>query len=224
MQPTYQENVYVSSSPAFFSKVIFFFALAILVSLLGFSFATNYLLPYFLSQPALIWIAFIGELGLIFTSGIWSTKRPLNYFLFSLFAFLTGITVVPVILSVAAEFGGYAIISKALLTTILVFSAAALFGRTTNYNLSGLRGFLLFSLIGMIVIGLIGIFIPWGNSFEMLFSGFGVIIFSAFTMYDVQKLKAYPEDRYIDAALNLYLDIFNLFIFLLRLMSAIRRD
>jgi len=49
------------------------------------------------------------------------------------------------------------------------------------------------------------------------------VLFSAFTMYDFQKLKHYPEDRYIEAALNLYLDIFNLFLYILRLIMALNR-
>jgi FtsH-binding integral membrane protein len=70
----------------------------------------------------------------------------------------------------------------------------------------------------------VGIFIPWSNTFEMVFSGVGVVIFGAFTMYDFQKLKVMPHDRPLDAAMNLYLDIFNMFIYILRLMSGSRRN
>jgi len=81
------------------------------------------------------------------------------------------------------------------------------------------------SLIGMIVVSIIGIFIPWGNNFEMLFSGFGVILFSGYTMYDIQQIrKNQGMMNPMDAALRLYLDIFNLFIFILRLMGAVSRD
>ena len=76
-------------------------------------------------------------------------------------------------------------------------------------------------IIGMIIIGVIGIFVPWGNTFEIVFSGAGVLIFSGFIMYDFQKIKEYPQDRYIEAALSLYLDIFNLFIYVLRLIMAL---
>jgi len=79
------------------------------------------------------------------------------------------------------------------------------------------------SLIGMIITGIIGIFIPWGNSIELVYSWFGVVLFAGFTMYDIQKLKKYPENMYIQAALQLYLDIFNLFLYILRAISAGRR-
>jgi hypothetical protein len=75
----------------------------------------------------------------------------------------------------------------------------------------------------MIIVGVIGIFLPWGSTTEMIYSGIGVLLFTGYTMYDFQKLKMYPENMYIEAALQLYLDIFNLFIFILRLISSGRR-
>ena len=104
-----------------------------------------------------------------------------------------------------------------------MFGAAAIFGWTTKIDLSGLRGFLIIGLLGLIVVGILGLFIPWNNTAEMVYSGIGVLIFSGYTMYDFQKIKQFPEDAAIDAALALYLDIFNLFIMLLRLLSSLNR-
>lgn len=209
-------------STSFRSKVIFCFALAVLSSLLGFFFAANYLWDYFAAQPNLIWVAFILELGLVFTARFWSTKQPLNYFLFAFFSFLTGIVALPIVLITAAEAGGFGIIWKALLATVFTFTAAATVGLTTKRNLAGMGGFLVITLIGMIVVSIIGLFIPWSNTFEMIFSGIGVILFTGYTMYDMERLKHYPEDQYMMAALALYLDIFNLFLYILRLMRAVR--
>lgn len=207
----------------FFGKVIFFFGLAVLTSALGVFVTMTYFLQYFLLMPALIWILFIVELGIILTSRMWSQRVPLNRFLFALFAFITGVTIAPLIAVLAASAGGAAILIKALLISGLMFGGAALFGWTTHFDLSGLRGFLLIALIGMIITGVVGIFIPWSNTGEMIYSGIGVLLFSAFTVYDFQKIKHYPQDRYIDAALNLYLDIFNLFLYVLRLLMALNR-
>jgi len=213
-----------AAEPTFLSKVMFFFGLAILTSAAGTFVGFKYMIPLFIANQSVIWILFAMELVLIFTARIWSTRKPINYLLFATFAFVTGITLVPLLASVLLEFGGPDIIIKALGATTLMFTATAVFGWVTHRNLSGLSGFLWVSLIGMIIVSLIGIFIPWNNSFEMIFSGFGVIVFGAFTMYDIQKLKLFPQDRALDAALMLYLDIFNLFIYILRLMSAGRRN
>ncbi len=208
-------------TPTFFGKVMFYFALAILVSTIGVWVGFTYFLESFITTPGLIWVVFIAELVLIFTSSKWSTKRPLNYVLFSVFALLTGITITPLLL-MATVIGGIGIVVKALLATFLMFTAAGIIGYTTKKSLEGMRGFLFISLIGMIIVGVIGIFIPWGSTFEMIYAGIGVLLFSGFTMYDFQRIKSFPQDRYIDAAIHLYLDIFNLFIFILRLILSQR--
>ncbi len=205
----------------FFGKVMFAFALAILVSTFGVWVGFSYLIETFVKTPNLIWIVFIVELGLIFTSSMWSRKRPLNYVLFAFFALLTGISITPLLL-MAAMTAGSGVIVKALLATVLMFSAAGAIGWTTKRSLEGMRGFLFITLIGMLIVGIIGIFIPWGSTFEMIYSGIGVLLFSGYAMYDFQRIKKFPEDRYIDAALHLYLDIFNLFIFILRLILSQR--
>jgi hypothetical protein len=171
-----------------------------------------------------MWVFFAAELGLVFTARWWSQNHPINYFLFAAFAFITGLTIVPLLASVILEFGGPGIIIKALLATTFTFTAAAIVGAVSQRSFSGLQGFLMVGLIGMIVVSLVGIFVPWSNTFEMIFSGIGVLIFTGFTLFDIQRLKAYPEDRYIDAALQLYLDIFNLFLYILRLISGVSRQ
>lgn len=209
-----------SIETTFFGKVMFFFALAILTSTIGVYIGGKYLLQYFISQPFLMWGLFAAELGLIFTSRRWSQKVPLNRILFLTFALISGITIAPLVSIVLAAPTGAAILTKALLATGFTFTAAALIGHTTKYDLTGLRGFLTVGIIGLIVVGILGFIFPWGNTMELVYSGFGILLFTGFTMYNVQQLKSYPQDRYIDAALSLYLDIFNLFILILRFMLA----
>lgn len=208
---------------SFMSKVFFFFGLAVLTSASGTYVGFTYLAELFIANPISMYILFAVELGIIFTARLWSRKRPLNYALFMAFAFITGVTIVPLLALFLAEFGP-AIIVKALLATTFMFGATAIFGWVTKKNLSGLSGFLWAGLIGMIVVSVIGIFVPWGNTFEMVFAGIGVVLFSAFTMYDIQRIKMSSGVSPMEAALSLYLDLFNLFIYILRLMGAVSRD
>ncbi len=209
---------------SFLSKVYFAFGLAIFLSATGAYVGLNYLASYLLASPFVIYGLFFVELIFIISSRAWSQKAPINYVLFGIFAFITGLTIVPLLAYVMTVAGGVDLVIKALAATALMFGACAIFGATTSFNLQGLRGFLMMGLIGMIVVSIIGIFIPWGNAFEMIFAGIGVLLFSGYTMYDVQRLKSYGENQYIDAALQLYLDIFNLFIFILRLILALNRN
>jgi len=216
-------SVKTGMAPTFFGKVMTFFALAILSSAAGVYITNAYLMDYFIQQPGLIFLIMILELAIVFTARIWSSKVPLNRFIFVLFTFITGMTAAPLIGVLAHTPEGVSILTKALMATGLMFTATAAFGWTTKMDLSGLRGFLMIGLIGMIIVGLIGIFIPWGNSMEMIYSGVGVLLFTGFIAYDFQKIKRFPEDRYIDAALMLYLDIFNLFMYIIRLILSLNR-
>ncbi len=208
----------------FFGKVMAFFAFAILSSAAGAYITLAYFMNVFYAFPFIMFLLFAAELALIFTAKKWSKITPLNRVLFALFAFISGVTTAPLLSIVLVLPMGTAILVKALLATGFMFAATAMIGWTTKRDLSGLRGFLIMSLIGMIIVGVLGIFIPWGTQFEMIFSGIGIILFSAFTMYDFQKLKSYPEDMYIEAALSLYLDIFNMFLFVLRFLTSITRN
>lgn len=204
------------ASTEFINKVFAYFGLAVLMSAMGVFYA-----PVFLPKSA-YGIAFILELALIFTSGMWSQKRPLNIILFSFFAFLTGVTVLP-LLAYAKATGGATLIYKALFATTGMFLSAAVYGHITKRNLMGMRGFLVISLIGLILVGILQIFF-YSPIVELISSGAGVIIFSGFVAYDIQKLKYYPEKMAIEAALSLYLSAFNLFTSILRLMIGLNRN
>lgn len=220
----YRAGAKTGVQTTFFGKVMIFFALAVLASTAGVFVTMQYFMQYFMATPALMYVLFALELALVFSSRWWSTKIPLNRFLFAAFAFITGVTIAPLMGVLLASAAGTAILAKALGATALMFTATAIIGWTTKRDLTGIGGFLMMGLIGMIIVGVLGIFFPWGNTMEMVYSGIGVLLFSAFTAYDFQRIKSYPEDRYIDAALHLYLDIFNLFLFILRLIMAFGRD
>ena len=217
----YSPTAKTGIEPTFYGKVMSFFALALFASAAGTFVGVQYLEQVFLDKPFLIWIVFGVELLLIFTSRKWSTITPLNRFLFAGFAFLSGLSITPLMVMLMATTAGAAMVMKALAITGVLFTAMAMIGFTTNINLSGMRGFLMASLIGLILVQVVGIFIPWSNTTEILVSSVGAVIFSGFVAYDMQKIKKFPQDRYIDAALHLYLDIFNLFLYILRLLMAL---
>jgi hypothetical protein len=188
----FENNNHISSvktgiEPTFFGKVMTFFALAILSSAAGMYITTTYWMDYFYQQPALIYVVMIVELAIVLTARMWSTKIPLNRFLFVFFTFITGVTAAPLIGVLANTPEGVGILTKALLATGIMFTATAAFGWTTKIDLSGMRGFLMIGLIGMIVVGLIGIFIPWSNTTEMIYSGIGVLLFTGFISYDFRR-------------------------------------
>ena len=86
--------------------------------------------------------------------------------------------------------------------------------------------FLLFAILGLIGFGLLQLFVPalrQSIGFELALSGAGIVIFAAFTAYDVQRIQKMSREgaNPFLLALRLYLDIFNLFLFILRFMMVI---
>jgi uncharacterized protein len=117
-------------------------------------------------------------------------------------------------------------IFSTLVTTSAMFGALALYGTITKRSLAGVGQFAFMGLIGVVIASIVGIF--WQNSmFQFILSVCGVVVFTALTAWDAQRLKsmalALPDGRTgsyaIVGALALYLDFINLFLFLLRLFG-----
>lgn len=209
------------------SQVYGLFALAMALTVVGVLVGTQFA-PMLMSTGVHFFFLF-AQLGLIFTAGIWMKKSPLNYFLFGLFPLLSGFTITPYILYVLAGYAnGGSILLNALSATGFMAASAAVFARTTSWNLGVMSKGLFFALIGLIVLGLLQFFIPSlrTSQFELILSGGGVVIFGLFTAYDLQRIQqmgrmgAHP----MMLALSLYLDIFNLFLYILRFMLALSGD
>lgn len=85
--------------------------------------------------------------------------------------------------------------------------------------------YLLVLLVALVVVTLIGVF--WVNTLVLLLtSGFGALVFGAFLVHDVQMLvggRRYQldPDEYVFAALSIYLDVVNLFLYLLQFLSLL---
>ena len=146
--------------------------------------------------------------------------------LFALFPLLSGITVTPYILFVLAGYAnGASILLNAVGATVFMALAAAVFARTTSADLSVFGRVLLMSLIGLLIMGLAQMFVPALRStqMELLISAAGIVLFAGFTAYDIQRIQtlARAGAHPMLLALSLYLDIFNLFLSILRFMVAL---
>lgn len=205
------------------AQVYFLFALAIGLTVAGVMFGLA-ALPL-LSGPILL-ICVFAELAIIFTSRFWMESHPLNYLLFALFPLLSGFTFTPYVIQILAGYvNGASILLNALISTSLMALAASVFARTTSWNLSGMGRFLFFALLGLLCFAILQIFFPALRvpQAEMIFSGLGVLIFAGFTAYDLQRIQAMGRvgASPFMLALSLYLDIFNLFMYILRFMLSV---
>jgi FtsH-binding integral membrane protein len=206
------------------AQVYALFALAMLLTLVGTFLGMQYADVFF--TTGFIFVLVIAELAIVFTSRLWMDISPLNVLLFGVFPLLSGITVTPFILSVIEQYvNGGSILLNALASTAFMAAAGAVFARTTQWNLAGLWKVLIIGVVGLIVMGLLQIFFPalQTGAMELFISGAGVIIFALFTVYDLQRIQTQSRlgaNPFL-LALSLYLDIFNLFLYIVRFMLAI---
>ena len=107
----------------------------------------------------------------------------------------------------------------------------AVVGYTTNTDLTKFGSFLFMALIGIIIATLVNFFMHSAR-LDYIISIVGVLIFTGLTAFDVQKIKQIGNAGINDgeimskitihAALTLYLDFLNLFLYLLRFFGHSR--
>jgi FtsH-binding integral membrane protein len=223
--PTASRPMTLSSSNE--SQVYGLFSLAMALTVFG-VYTGMHFAPSIMSSGAMIGLVIV-ELGIIFTAGLWMNRTPLNYVLFGVFPVISGITIAPLIMHVLIGYAnGASILLNALASTALMAGAAAVFARTTSWNLGVMGRALFFAVLGLIAFALLQIFVPAlrTTQFEIMLSGAGIIIFSLFTAYDVQRISQMSKlgaNPFL-LALSLYLDIFNLFLYILRFMIVLSGD
>ena len=105
------------------------------------------------------------------------------------------------------------------------FAATAAFGYFTKRDLTRFGGILFMALIGLIIAGLVNMFLA-SSTLDLAVSALGVLIFVGLTAWDSQRIKTQlamapdlsesSQKIALAGALSLYLDFINLFLYLLR--------
>lgn len=183
-------------------------------------------------NPITMIVSFIAILAMAIIIPVGMKRRWLSptmaVVLFFVFAGVMGMT----LSSIFLVYTSTSIVS-ALVTTMALFGTMVVFGLTTKMDLMKYSTYFMIGLIGLVVAMVINIFLQ-SSALEMLISIIGVIIFTALTAYDTQKIKRMAESYEVQSdsglaikvsvygALELYLDFINLFLFLLRLFGGSR--
>lgn len=208
------------------SQTYLLFTLAMALTLLGVFLGMNF--AQVLLTSGMHVFLLIAEVALIITAAWWSRSSPLNVLLFVLFPVFSGITVTPYILYVLTGFSnGPAILFNAVGATVGIALSAAVFSRVAP-NLSAWAGAFFYALLGLLLLGIVQIFFPALRTpgFELFLSGAGIVVFAFFTAFDIQRIRSMGSlgaNPFL-MALSLYLDIFNLFLSVLRFMSVLSGD
>lgn len=197
----------------------------------AFAVANTYSLIYAIATNSILFYGLIfAELGLVYylSSRIFRMSFATAGLLFAVYSIINGVTLSLIFL--IYEIGS---IVSTFFITAGTFGAMAVVGSFLKKDLSFIGRFALMALIGLIIAGVVNIFMR-SEGFSFIIAIIGVLVFTALTAYDAQKMKnLIAENGYevnentqklaLIGALNLYLDFVNLFLYLLRLLGS-RRD
>nr|ACO15172.1 Transmembrane BAX inhibitor motif-containing protein 4 [Caligus clemensi] len=162
----------------------------------------------------LVMVAFILSIGILLALHVNRHKTPLNLILLAAFTVVEAYTV-----GVIVSFFDKLVVIEAFFITATVVVGLTLFTFNTSKDFTKWGSALFIGLWVLIIGGTLNLFMG-GTGFDLLMTIGGTILFSAFIVFDTQMImeKVSPEE-YISATINLYLDIINLFIEILKLVQ-----
>ncbi|NXE91171.1 LFG4 protein, partial [Menura novaehollandiae] len=170
-------------------------------------------------RPALLLISGFGSLAVIVALTLYRHQHPVNLYL--LFGFCS---LIDRLLSLCiVSFYDVSIVLQAFILTTAVFLGLTAYTLQSKRDFSKFGAGLFACLWILIFSGFLRLFF-YSETIELVFAAAGALLFCGFIIYDTHLLmhKLSPEE-YILAAINLYLDIINLFLHLLRLLEAFNK-
>lgn len=180
---------------------------------------------YVRRSVGLFWFAWVGALVVMIVIACCENARrnfPLNFILLGLFtlfeSFLLGV--------VSAHYRVNEVLLAMGIVSVVTL-AITIFALQTKYDFTMMGGCLFVALIVLIIFGFLTIFFH-SKIVRLIYACLGALIFGLYLVLDTQlmmggnkKYSISPEE-YIFAALNLYIDIIMLFLYILEIIGLSR--
>lgn len=180
---------------------------------------------FVMENPWLIWVCFGVTLAIVIPMACCPEvrrKTPTNFIFLFIFTLAEGF-----IIAIFSSLYSREEVFMAVGVTTLVCLALTIFSFQTKYDFTGMGIYLFVALVVFFFFGLLMMFFP-SKGVQLAYSCIGALLFSFYLVYDTQimiggkhEFSVSPEE-YIFAALNLYLDVINLFIYILRIIGSSR--
>jgi modulator of FtsH protease len=148
---------------------------------------------------------------------------PKNLVLTFLFTFVMGVAIAPGLYFAERAVPGVVLQAGAL--TFTAFGALSLFAVFSRRDFSAWGAFFFVGLMVLFVAMILNLFFQ-SVGVGLFISAAGVFVFSGLLVFDTWRLVrsgAYGQDDYVFAAVTIYLDLLNLFMFILSLLGGRRR-
>ena len=160
---------------------------------------------------------------------LWMAMRarkefPKNIILTLVFTFIEGIFIAPFLALAESRTPG--IIGQAGILTFSTFGVLTLYAVISKRDFSAWGSFFIVGLWVLIATSLLNFFFQSAVA-SLWIAGATVLVFSGLLVFDTWRLlrtNQYGADDYVPAAVNIYLDLLNLFLALVRLLGGGRRS
>lgn len=167
----------------------------------------------------MVMLSFFASLIVLIPLHIKRKESPANLILLTVFTVIQAYTI-----GVIVTFYSKTIVLEALLLTFLVLGGLTIYTFQSKHDFSAMHSALFAGLIILIIGGFLQIFIQ-SPVFELLIGFGGAFLFSLFIIYDTKMImETLSPEEYILATINLYMDIINLFLYILRILQALNRQ
>jgi FtsH-binding integral membrane protein len=192
---------------------------SVIVTMVGTSFA--------FSQPALLGAAARNQIIVMLLAfaplliAMWKKPDfPMNLGLVLLFNFVMGVAISPVLFFFSQTRPG--IIAQAATLTLGAFGILTLYAFVSRRDFNAWGSFLTVGLWVLIGTSLLNLFFRSAMA-DVWLAGVTVLLFSGLLIYDTWRLRnRYGPDEYVGAAVQIYLDLLNMFMAILRLLGSRR--
>lgn len=192
----------------------------VLFTIAGAAFATTQplILSAVIAHP---WITGILMFAPLIAAQVSYRSFPANIGFTFLFTFMEGIYLAPILLFYARVQPG--VLGEAGLLTGTAFGALTLYAWVSRRDFSAWGGFFFTGVIVLIVASLINVFLH-SPGIQLWIAGATVLVFSGLLVFDTWRIKnVFGPDEYVLAAVSIYLDLLNLFLAILQVLTGGRR-
>ena len=187
---------------------------SVLVTMVGASFG--------LTQPSLLqavqqhpFIAFFCSLAPLLMATRKKAEFPMNIGLVLLFNFVIGVIISPALFFYGRQQPG--LIGQAAVLTVGAFGILTLYAFVSRRDFSAWGSFLIVGLWVLIGTMLLNFFFQ-NATIDLWLASVTVLLFSGLLVFDTWRLRNfYGPDEYVGASVNIYLDLLNMFMAILRI-------
>lgn len=196
--------------------------LGIIITCVGAAFAMSQpsMMAAVIQHPILSMIAVFAPLFLVMRN---ARQFPQNVVLTGLFTFAIGVWIAPFLYY--AERAQPGITGQAAMLTLGTFGALTAYAALSRRDFSAWGSFFMVGLWVLIITSLLNIFFKSGAA-DLYIAAATVLVFGGLLVFDTWRILRsgqYGQDDYVAAAVNIYLDLLNMFLAILSLLGGRRR-